>query len=101
MAAPRIELARRRPTPTQLKPTTLMAPQFDLDDEALYKATFVFTQVEGEALEDLKIQLKRDLDTKINKYDLIRAALHLLIEDYAANAERSYVSRKLRRRRFG
>lgn len=97
-AIPSTEPTHALPTPAQLKPTTLTAPRFNLDEEALYKATFVFTQAEGEALEDLKIQLKRDLDTKINKYDLIRAALHLLVEEYAANGERSYVFRMLRRR---
>lgn len=86
------------PTVAQLRPASLVAPTFDLNDEALYKATFVFTQDEGEALEDLKIQLRRELDAKVNKYDLIRAALHLLIEDYAATGERSYVFRKLRER---
>ena len=80
---------------------TIVAPvgeRFDLKDEALYKATFVFTQEELEALEDLKLELRRDLNRKVTKYDLVRAALHLLFEDHAANRENSHASRKLKKR---
>lgn len=72
--------------------------QFNLADEALYKATFAFTDAELAALEDLKIELKRELDTKVTKNDLMRAALHLLFEDDAASGDRSYARRKIRRR---
>ncbi len=81
-----------------LKPASLTAPRFDLDDEALYKASFLFTQPELEALEDLKLELRRQLDTKVTKNDLIRSALQMLVEDYAANGGRSYATRKIRKR---
>jgi hypothetical protein len=64
----------------------------------LYKASYLFTQEEQEALEDLKLELSRQFGDKVFKNDLIRAALHLLIEDYNANGAKSYVTRKTRRR---
>jgi len=69
--------------------------QFDLADEALYKATFTFSQPELEALEDLKLEFRRDHDTKVTKNDVVRAAVHMLVEDHTANKQRSYISRKL------
>jgi hypothetical protein len=82
------------PTMEERKPET----RFKITDEPLYKGTFVFTQDELEALEDLKLELRRHLDQKVTKYDLMRAALHLLVEDHEANGERSYATRKIRRR---
>jgi hypothetical protein len=81
-----------------LKPSSIASPRFDLKEQALYKATFVFTQKELEGLEDLKLELHRELDAKITKYDLVRCALHMLLEDYAANADLSYVTRKMKMR---
>jgi hypothetical protein len=75
--------------------SSFAASRFDLADEALYQASFVFTQEELEALEDLKIELKRELDTKVTKNDLIRSALHMLVEDYRTNGERADVYRRL------
>ena len=82
----------------QLKPASLTAARFDLANLPLYKASYVFTQEELEALDDLKLELRRELDSKVTKNDLIRAALHMLIEDYAANGERSYACRKARKK---
>lgn len=80
-----------------LKVPTAPLPRFDLTEEPLYKASFVFTQGELEGLEDLKLELKRQLDTKVTKNNLIRAALHMLLEDHSTNAQRSYASRKIRK----
>jgi hypothetical protein len=77
------------------------APRFDLGDEPLYKASYLFTQAELEALEDLKLELRRQYDTKVTKNDLMRSALHLLLEDHAANSLRSYANRKIRNRKPG
>ena len=79
------------------KAPTVPAPRFDLREEPLYKASFVFTQGELEGLEDLKLELRRQLDAKVTKNSLIRAALHMLLEDHAANGERGYASRKIKR----
>lgn len=77
---------------------TKVEARFNLSDEPLYKATFVFTQEELEALEDLKLELRREFDKKVTKYDLVRAALHMLLEDHTANQSRSYATRKIKRR---
>jgi hypothetical protein len=79
-------------------PKPVKAGAFDINDEALYKASFVFTEPELEALEDLKLELRRDLDQKVTKNDLIRAALHMLIEDHRTDAKKSYARLKVRRR---
>lgn len=80
----------------QLKPSSLQV-RFDLGERPLYKVTYPLTQEEVEALEDLKLELSRALDTAITKNELLRAALHLLVEDYVANGEQSYVVQKLAR----
>lgn len=72
-------------------------PRFELKEEPLYKASFLFTQGELEGLEDLKLELRREYDTKVTKNGLIRCALHMLLEDHAANGSRSYASRKVRK----
>lgn len=73
------------------------APRFDLKEEPLYKASFLFTQGELEGLEDLKLELRRQFDAKVTKNGLIRSALHMLLDDHATNGERSYASRKVRK----
>lgn len=82
-----------------LRPASLASSTFNLDDEALYKASYVFTIRELEALEDLKLELKRALDSKVTKNDLVRCAIHMLIEDFRESSSHSYVHRKMRRRR--
>jgi hypothetical protein len=87
-AKPEPALVAKAPTAPPLNksapPAAATERRFNLTDEALYKATFAFTDDELAALEDLKIALKRELDTKVTKNDLMRAALHLLLEDNAA-----------------
>jgi hypothetical protein len=71
---------------------------FDINNEALYKASYVFTQSELEALEDLKLELRRERDNKISKNDLVRAAVHMLVEDYKESGDSSYLIRKIRKK---
>lgn len=96
---PKPEPPRAAPAPKiSLKPASLTT-NFNLDDEALYKASYVFTPQELEAIEDLKLELKRELDSKVTKNDLMRAALHMLVEDYREKERDSFVVRRLRGRR--
>lgn len=83
--------------PAAAKATATPGPRFDLKEEPLYKASFLFTQEELEGLEDLKLELRRQHDTKVTKNALIRLALHMLLEDHAQNGQRSYASRKIRK----
>lgn len=58
---PRRGPAKPAPAPkVSLKPASLASSSFSLDDEALYKASYVFTPQELEALEDLKLELNGD-----------------------------------------
>lgn len=82
-----------------LKPPSLSRTAFDLEDQPLYKSSFLFTQEEQEALEDLKLELSREHGDKVFKNDLIRAAIHMLVEDYRAHAQDSFVMRKIHRRK--
>jgi hypothetical protein len=68
--------------------------RLDLADIPTHKDSFLFTPAEFEALEDLKIEFRRKHDLKITKNDLARCALHLLVEDYETNQERSFLGRK-------
>jgi hypothetical protein len=81
-----------------VKAAPAAVPRFNLMDEPLRNATFVFTDDELEALEDLKLELRRELGKKVTKYDLVRAGLHLLFEDHVANGDRSYATRKIRKK---
>jgi hypothetical protein len=83
--------------PVDLKPPSLKK-QFDLSQDALYQANFRFTQDEKEVLEDLKLQLSRDMDSRVDKNDILRLGLHMLIEDYKQNGGKSYLVRKLLRK---
>ncbi len=77
--------------------TSSAKPRFDLAEQPFYKASFLFTQEELEALEDLKLEMRRQYDVKATKNGLIRCALHMLLEDHAANGGHSYASRRIRR----
>ena len=67
----------------------------DLDATPTRKDSFLFTEDEFEALEDLKTDFRRRHDTRVTKNDLARCALHLLVEDYDRHQERSFLGRKL------
>lgn len=70
---------------------------FDLNDEPLRKNSFLFTEAEYEALEDLKLDLRRQHGMNhATKNDIIRAALHHLLEDYRRDDEASIVVRRLK-----
>lgn len=75
----------RNPGTLSATPTALPAEdstrELDLSKTPLYKATFLFTQEELDALEDLKLTLRRKYDVKSSKNDLMRCALHGLVEN--------------------
>jgi hypothetical protein len=71
---------------------------FNLEDTPTHKDSFLFTEEEFEALDDLKLEFRRRFDVKVTKNDLARCALQLLVEDYRQNQERSFLGRKLLRK---
>jgi len=70
-------------------------PLFDINQLAYKKVAFVFTGEEFDALEDMKIQIRRRFDIRAIKNDLVRCAIHLLIEDYQRNGKASLAVRRL------
>ena len=73
--------------------------RFDLNERAEKDATFQFAERELDALDLLCIELKRELGEKPKKYDIIRAGLQHMIEDYHARREKSIIIERLRRRK--
>jgi hypothetical protein len=98
---PSAEQPRRQEVPNpkldQVKASSLWT-EFALDDEALYQASYLFTQKELEALEDLKLELRREQEIRVSKQNLQRAALQIMIEDYRSAGKDSRLVRKLRKR---
>jgi hypothetical protein len=72
--------------------------RFDSSARADQKYTLAFTDEELEALEDLKLELRRRYDMKTTKTDLVRCGLWDLIEDFRRHGEQSRVLKRLRAR---
>lgn len=73
--------------------------QFDLSARPIRKGSFLFTPEEWEALEDLKLDLRRKFDLDATKNDLARCALQHLLEDFRRLGDRSIAVRRLSSRR--
>lgn len=69
---------------------------FDINNKPYRKDSFLFTTEEFEALEDLKLELRRKFDLRVTKNDLARCAFHHLIEDYKLHKDGSMVLQRLR-----
>lgn len=72
---------------------------FDLNERAEKDATFQFAERELDALDMLCIELKRELGEKPKKYDIIRAGLQHMIEDYHEQRDNSILIKRLRKRK--
>ncbi len=75
-------------------------PTFDLNEKPFRKDSFLFTAEEWEALEDLKLELRRNLDLRATKNDLARCAIQHLVEDYRQHGDASTVVKKLTKKRI-
>jgi hypothetical protein len=71
---------------------------FDLTITPYKNDTFLFTNEELYAIEDLKTELKRKLDLKTTKYDIVRCAIHCLMEDYRQRGEKSHIVQRVRKK---
>jgi hypothetical protein len=71
---------------------------FDLAITPYKNDTFLFTNEELYAIEDLKTELKRKLDLKTTKYDIVRCAVHCLMEDYRQRGEQSHIVQRVRKK---
>jgi hypothetical protein len=70
--------------------------RFDTAARADQKYTLAFTDEELEALEDLKLELRRRYDVRTTKTELVRCGLWDLIEDHRRNGEQSRALKRLR-----
>jgi len=75
------------------------ARKFDLNTTPYKNDTFAFTTEELEAIEDIKLELRRNLDLHTTKNDIIRSAVHNLVEDYRRHGPDSIVVRRVRNKR--
>jgi hypothetical protein len=71
---------------------------FDINANPHRKDSFLFTDEEFEALEDLKLELRRKYDLKATKNDIARSAMQSIFEDYEQHKENSIVVRILKTR---
>lgn len=75
------------------------AAPFDINNSRPYRNdTFAFTTEELEAVEDLKLELRRRLDLKATKNDIVRCAIHTLVEDHRRSGTNSIIVRRLSRK---
>jgi hypothetical protein len=76
-----------------VEPAAAAAKGFDLNLPTEKSHTFAFTFEELWALEDLKTGLSRllGLDVRITKIDIIRSALHIILDDYRLRGEASLI----------
>jgi hypothetical protein len=72
---------------------------FDLNIEPYKKGTFIFTYEELDAIDDLKKQLKRRLDLPATQYDIVRAAIHIISEDYRKHGADSLIVQRIRQKK--
>src|SRR2546423_739776 len=86
---PRNQESEKRPNTQTRKGVKTQTPKrlsaetrFDLNEPAPVRRGFYFTDEELWALDDLKKDLIREVDLKINQYDIVRIGIHFLIEDY-------------------
>jgi len=78
-------------TPTPLP----FPPRFDIGAEPYSQATFKFTDDELYALDDLKRDLNRQRELKTTKQNLVRLAVHRLVEEYDQNGDDSWLVQQL------
>ena len=69
---------------------------FDPNVKPYRKDSFLFTDDEFEAMEDMKLELRRKFDLKTSKTELARCAIGHLVEDYKRNGPNSIVIKRLK-----
>jgi hypothetical protein len=84
-----------------VKPATGEAKGFDLNLPTEKSHTFAFTFEELWALEELKTGVSRllGLDLRITKIDIIRCALHMIVDDYRQRGEQSFIVNRFKNKK--
>jgi hypothetical protein len=73
--------------------------EFDLNIEPSKKGTFIFTYEELDAVDDVKKELKRRLDLPATQYDIVRGAIHIIVEDYRKHGADSLIVQRIRQKK--
>jgi hypothetical protein len=71
---------------------------FDLNIQPYKKGTFLFTNEELYAIDDVKKDLKRRLDLSATQYDIVRSAVHTIVEDYRQRGSESTLVQHIKRK---
>ncbi len=72
---------------------------FDINGKPYRKDSFLFTDEEFEALEDLKTDLRRKYDLKATKNDIARSAMQNLFKDFYQHKGESFVVQNLKKKK--
>jgi hypothetical protein len=73
--------------------------EFDLNIEPYKKGTFLFTYEELDAIDDVKKQMKRRMDLPATQYDIVRGAIHIIVEDYRQRGTESLIVQRMRQKK--
>jgi hypothetical protein len=71
---------------------------FDLNIKPYRKGTYLFTDEELYAIDDLKKDLKRRLDLSATQYDIVRSAVHTIVEDYRQRGSESIIVEHIKKK---
>ena len=72
---------------------------FDINGKPYRKDSFLFTDEEFEALEDLKTDLRRKYDLKATKNDIARSAMQNLFRNFYQHKGESFIVKNLKKRK--
>ncbi|GEM_PF-2195774 len=72
---------------------------FNLSDKPARKDSFLFTDEEFEAMDDLKLDLRRVHGLKATKNDLARCGLGFLLDDYNHRGDKSELVTRVRQKK--
>jgi hypothetical protein len=75
------------------------AQGFDLNIKPYRKGTYLFTDEELYAIDDLKKDLKRRMDLSSTQYDIVRSAVHSIVEDFRQRGEESFIVQHIRKKK--
>jgi hypothetical protein len=101
VAKPRMPAPVKPQKRRAVKPAAAEAKEFDLNLPTEKSHTFAFTFEELWALEELKTGLSRliGLDLRITKIDIIRCALHMIVDDYRKYGEQSFIVNRFKNKK--
>jgi hypothetical protein len=103
-ATPAVKKPRKLATleprqPERVVVATTDAQGFDLNIPPYKKGTFLFTNEELYAIDDVKKDLKRRLDLSATQYDIVRSTVHTIVEDYRQRGSESILVQHIKKKK--